>query len=277
MWLWLHRVLILSFPVSLVHFWIGTTRIDGAEVLAFSYSAVAIVVLLLHFFYPLPLRQTSLYKIKGTKTLGNNTVEISMTPENGEIVFSPGQFVYLSVDCTQGCGVSHEFHPYTLDSDPLDQEVRVAVKALGDDSSKLLHIRPGNRATLEGPYGSLFKKLDPTRPQLWIAGGIGITPFISYLRHWRKNMDAHQNVYLILLLKKSEENIFSAEYSSLQGLQAAVHVDEHDGSANLKDLLPQDWRGRNIVISGGSKMVKAFKKELYGMGARQIRTEEFDF
>jgi predicted ferric reductase len=200
-----------------------------------------------------------------------------MTPENREIVFSPGQFAYLSVDCTQGCGVSHEFHPYTLDSDPLDRKVSVAVKALGDDSARLLHVRPGNKATLEGPYGNLFKKVGPTEAQLWIAGGIGITPFISLLRHWRKTPDAGKNIYLVLLLKKSEENIFAAEYANLQGLSAVVHVDERDGPPDLKDLLPQDWSDRNIVISGATEMVRAFKRDLYKMGARKIRTEEFDF
>jgi len=43
-------------------------------------------------------------------------------------------------------------------------------------------LHPGARARLEGPFGAFVRHGDPARPQTWIAGGIGITPFLSWAR-----------------------------------------------------------------------------------------------
>ncbi len=276
-WRWIHRTLIFSFLVSLIHFWIGTGPLRASELFTLTLSLAAGLVLLLNYFYPRSLRKTSRYKITETKNMGDHTVEISMVPESSEMIFSPGQFAYLSVDCTQGCGVSHEYHPYTLDSDPIDKKLRIAVKALGDDSAKLQHVLPGNTAALEGPYGNLIGKLEPHIPQLWIAGGIGVTPFISYLRHRLKHGYVEPSIHLILLLKNSDENIFSTELSNVGGVKVVIHLDDQDGSPNLKNLLPNDWRQRSFIITGAAKMVKSFKRDLQKMGIDEIKTEEFEF
>jgi predicted ferric reductase len=44
---------------------------------------------------------------------------------------------------------------------------------------KQLHAAAGVIARVQGPYGALFNQTDFTRPQLWLGGGIGITPFLS--------------------------------------------------------------------------------------------------
>ncbi len=60
--------------------------------------------------------------------------------------------------------------------------VRVTVKALGDYTSHLQElIQPGMPAVLGGPHGR-FSHWRGTDRQLWIAGGVGVAPFISWLR-----------------------------------------------------------------------------------------------
>jgi predicted ferric reductase len=276
-WIWLHRILILCFPVSLIHFYFATTQFGMSEILTLIYSLLALLVLLLHYFYPKPLRQIFQYKVLSVKNKGADTVEIFLEPAKEKIKFFPGQFAYLSIKCTEGCGVSHEFHPFTLDSNPDNQIISIAVKALGDDSSKLQHVLPESEAILEGPYGNLFESLEPDRPQLWIAGGIGITPFLSYLRHHKKNNKGKLNIFIIILIKKLEENIFAEDFTNVHGVQTLVHSDEQEGFPCLNQLLPEDWKERVIVISGTTAMVKAFKKNLSKLGAKNIRTEEFEF
>jgi predicted ferric reductase len=73
-------------------------------------------------------------------------------------------------------------HPFTITSSPQEPVMRFAIKALGDQTSQLLDVvRPGMPAVIGGPFGR-FSHDKGTSRQLWIAGGIGVTPFLSWLR-----------------------------------------------------------------------------------------------
>lgn len=82
-------------------------------------------------------------------------------------------------------------HPFTIASawNPQDGTLTLAIKALGDFTAKLPALaQPGCKLMLEGPYGSfdfasadnVDRSNDPAH-QVWIAGGIGITPFLARL------------------------------------------------------------------------------------------------
>ena len=60
--------------------------------------------------------------------------------------------------------------------------LRVTVKALGDYTSRLPElIEPGMPAVIGGPHGR-FDHRKGTDRQVWIAGGVGVAPFLSWLR-----------------------------------------------------------------------------------------------
>jgi predicted ferric reductase len=58
-------------------------------------------------------------------------------------------------------------------------EIRLSIKALGDYSSWIRSVSQGSNVFLEGPYGRFSYYFNPARSYVWIAGGIGITPFVS--------------------------------------------------------------------------------------------------
>ncbi|AOY02183.1 hypothetical protein BJP62_03465 [Jeongeupia sp. USM3] len=101
----------------------------------------------------------------------------------------PGQFAYLRI----GNG---EPHPFTIVSAGLDpREVRFAIKALGDDTRGMQALRPGQPVVVEGPYGR-FDFADEGHGQVWVATGIGITPFLSRLEWLAANGGSRQAVSL---------------------------------------------------------------------------------
>lgn len=277
LWRWLHRFLVLGLVISLAHFYFGFSKLNLGEALVLIYLVCSTLVLLCHLFFPQFIRNRFGYKITEVKSLSSDTSEITMEPESKALQFMPGQFIFLSVQSARVIGLTTEFHPYTLDSSPGERKIKVAVKALGDDSEKLTHIQSGNRVIVEGPYGNLLVNTDRNRPQLWIAGGIGVTPFISYIRWWKSSATEAHDVYLILLERTARENIFESEFSGLKGLKVKVHSDDQSGPPQLTQLLPADWKSREIAISGSSKMIKQFKRDLHRLGAHTIQTEEFDY
>lgn len=97
-----------------------------------------------------------------------------------------GQFALVTFDRVEGA------HPFSLSSADNDSgQLSFHIKALGDYTRKIPRkLRSGQAVTLEGPYG----RFDPdsgrkNAQQIWVAGGIGITPFLAALEKRLINTD----------------------------------------------------------------------------------------
>jgi ferredoxin-NADP reductase len=109
-----------------------------------------------------------------------NVVTLTIaTPEPFPRWFA-GQFLRISI--RQGEGWSEE-HTFTISSAPGD-EVQISVKAVGKFTIPLLTILPGTEVRIRGPYGTFCKGIEERPEIVMIAGGIGITPFLSILKHF---------------------------------------------------------------------------------------------
>lgn len=275
-WRSAHRIFLLGLLAAAGHFL--AARPDPAPAQGLSAALLALSLALAGAFYLLPaaLRQISPYRVENARQIGPATVAIELSPLHRAIAFEPGQFFYLSVNCLEGCGVSREFHPFSPISRPGERLLTFVVRALGDDSRRLLDIKPGNLARVEGPYGNLLSPLSPSLPQLWIAGGVGITPFLSALRTWRDAQRGPFDIVLLSLEKKLAEAGLQAEIPGPDGVRLIQHIDERDGPPRLAELLPADWRKRSVVITGSAAMVHAFSRQLRSWGAKEIHSEELD-
>ena len=72
-------------------------------------------------------------------------------------------------------------HPYSLSASPRTDLLRITVKDLGDGSARVAGLRPGTRALVEGPYGTLTGERYSGGPVVLLACGIGVTPLLSLL------------------------------------------------------------------------------------------------
>jgi predicted ferric reductase len=81
--------------------------------------------------------------------------------------------------------VRNQFHPFSITSAPTERTLRITVKAVGDYTRALRRLEEGAEAVVEGPYGSFSHRGLPGREQIWLAGGIGVTPFLSMARSLR--------------------------------------------------------------------------------------------
>jgi predicted ferric reductase len=76
-------------------------------------------------------------------------------------------------------------HPFTISCAPEDPLLRVTIKKLGPFTTAVHALKPGDTVMLAGPYGLFCKEVDSLDSLVMIAGGVGITPFLSVLRHLR--------------------------------------------------------------------------------------------
>ena len=90
----------------------------------------------------------------------------------------PGQFAFIRFDHEEAP------HPFTIAcADHGDRTISFQIKALGDYTGSLPNrLKVGQPVSVEGPYGRFdIARLNPGARQIWVAGGIGITPFLAWL------------------------------------------------------------------------------------------------
>ena len=115
-------------------------------------------------------------------------------------------------------------HPFTISSAPHEDVVRVTVKALGDYTSRLQElIEPGMPAVIGGPHGR-FSHWKGTDRQVWIAGGVGVAPFLSWLRA----LDGHQ-------LPHRVDFFYSADGEAPFADEIRAIADRHEVAARASD------------------------------------------
>jgi predicted ferric reductase len=118
------------------------------------------------------------YTVAETTALGPDIIEIRLEPSIAPIAHRAGQFAFVVFDGAS----SRERHPFTISAAPdAAAHLRFSIKASGDFTKALQAGLPaGSAASIEGPYGRFDTTRGRTR-QLWLAGGIGITPFLASL------------------------------------------------------------------------------------------------
>ncbi|GAA1394995.1 ferric reductase-like transmembrane domain-containing protein [Luteococcus peritonei] len=115
---------------------------------------------------------------------------------------APGQFVVVTLDVDG----QRESHPFTLTNDAGSTSRSVLVRASGDwtqAAQRGVHV--GDRVGIEGPFGR-FHPGSSRGPEIWLAGGAGITPFLSVLRtRAAQHDDDHSLVHLVLAAASAQD------------------------------------------------------------------------
>jgi len=205
------------------------------------------------------------YAVKAARDQGAEITEIALLPKTSPIVFKPGQFAYFLLHSK---AVSPEAHPFSFSSAPGDQELRFAAKRLGDFTNELGKVAPGDAVTVYGPFGKFFSELDPAAENIFIAGGIGITPFMSALRARLVG----ERTILFYSTRGENDRAFTIELQELAAAPGAykLHLHESDRRGYLTaDIVAKragGLTGKKIFICGPAGLMTALKKQFRALG-----------
>ncbi|MCB2190666.1 MAG: ferric reductase-like transmembrane domain-containing protein [Deltaproteobacteria bacterium] len=207
--------------------------------------AAAAVVFTWHRLARPALLARRAWAVERVRAETDEATTVELAPPAGEEPYShlPGQFHFLTPLDAEG--LPRQEHHFTISSSPERKDVRAStIKALGDFTSRVSNLRPGNRVAVHGPFGRFSHTLHPDERELvFIAGGIGITPVMSMLRHLR---DTGTTTPVTLFYANPDLNqaVFRRELEDMaeQGSPklTLVHV--------LKQP-PEGWRGETGHIS----------------------------
>ncbi len=117
-----------------------------------------------------------------------------------------GQFVAIRVPAADGWS---EPHPFTISAAPEDEHLRLTIKKEGAFTAAIPALTPGTPVKVMGPLGVFCQGIDDRPEIVMLAGGVGITPFLSVLRHFRNC--GVKNRILLFWSNKTIADVFCGE------------------------------------------------------------------
>ena len=117
-----------------------------------------------------------------------------------------GQFVSLSIMTPDGWSAPH---PFSIASAPEDPVLCLTIKKTGPFTSAIPDLKPGAEVRCMGPIGLFCKDIDTKPRVVMMAGGVGITPFLSVLRHFR-NIRA-KNIAILFWVNRAMEDVLATD------------------------------------------------------------------
>jgi predicted ferric reductase len=157
-------------------------------------------------------------------------------PAGRSLHHAPGQFVFLR---PHGGAVPEEEHPFSVASSPAPGGlVSLTIKESGDFTSAVGAIKPGDLATVHGPFGRFSHVFHPGAGDVvFVAAGVGITPLMSMLRYMRDRRDARRTL-LVYANRGAADVVFGSELETIRagGFPALQTV-------HVLSQPPADWGG----------------------------------
>jgi predicted ferric reductase len=220
------------------------------------------------------------YVVSAVEELSPTTLEVRLRSLRSPIAFRAGQFVYASF----GGQAYWEPHPFTISSAPHAAELRLSVRA-GGDYTRRLHaaVAPGVGATIEGPYGGFHHDLGGDR-QVWIAGGIGITPFLSWLADARATPVPQVDLFYAVV--HAGDALYREELAAAAGripqVRVYLSVDDRDGRITAERIartIDGSLTDRSVFLCGPGPMIRSLEQGLRRIGVppTEVHYEEFSF
>jgi predicted ferric reductase len=208
-------------------------------------------------------------------------IEVRLAPQGSPLDIKPGQFVFVRFmpgDNYTGCA---HFHPFTASGVYNDGSLRLSIKANGKCTEMMQGLEPDARARVQGPFGHLFENVRQN-VSIWIAGGIGITPFLARAQMLDPNAGKVKLFYIV-----SEETGTAyldelravAQSNSNFQLYPIVTHGVREVTVSVFDAMLPPWDDKSYVMCGPPGMIEFVRGYLtqHGVTPDHIHEEKFDF
>lgn len=215
------------------------------------------------------------YRVQAVKDLAENIIEIVLSPQGKKLKYQAGQYILLSFTDKN---IGPEEHPFSLVSAPADDNLRLVIKTVGDYVKNLRNLSVGSLALVRGPKGRFSFLNFKNKNQIWIAGGVGITPFLSMI----KILPEHQDYRVILFYCANTEGdmIFMDELKAAanKNFQVVPFCVDKQGVITAEDIkrITGEIANKDILFSGPLPMLSALREQFTGLGApkRNFHTDD---
>jgi len=280
-WLGGHRLMGIFFVVGVAHSLNVPTLISQLPLVrtyVYGMATLGVVSWIYCAFLSKLLRPKLAYAVTAVRRHGKSVVDIRLVPAGKALEHQAGQFAFFSFDAHS----PREWHPFTIASPPGARELRIAVKASGDFTSDLVaNVAPGDEVRVDGPFGLFTQGDSRSDEQIWIAGGIGITPFLALAPRLASD---GKKAKLVWSVRTVDDAPFDEELTQLA--QESDCLEYELWRSNERGYLTIDaaggsdaFHGKDVFICGPTALRDGLEAQLKttGVSSRRFHSEEFAF
>jgi predicted ferric reductase len=279
LWKWTHKAMGVMFAAGTFHFFFimkPFAMTDPAGLYSGFFCAAGLAAYT-WMLLPDTMRPSFGYAIADIESTGG-AIAFTLSPKGRALRPNAGQFGVLKFT---GAGRA-EPHPFSFSKIEEDGCLRVTIKALGDFTSNLKPlVETGQEVRVQGPFGR-FRHSGKTQ-EIWVAGGIGITPFLA----WAHALDeSSEQVDLFYCVKSRNQAPHLAELETLAAAKSNLNlhlIASSEGKRLSAEAISQKVEGdlskTRVSFCGPVSLRETLKKdlEMHGVSARDFHYEEFEF
>ncbi len=219
------------------------------------------------FSYAVSLKKKITLSLVAKKEIGENIYEFVFSPDS-KFNFNPGQYVELTLGHKSDDRGNRRY--FTIASSPTEEKIKFGIRLNTPSSSfkdTLQNLSVGSKVIAGQLAGDFVLSQDPAKEVVFIAGGIGITPFRSMIKYL---LDSNQQRSITLLYFAREQShfvykeIFSEAQTKL-GLKVEYLVSKELTTETIKKHVNEPTT-KLFYISGPDLMVNKAKGELQQLG-----------
>lgn len=216
-------------------------------------------------------------RIKSINTRIDGVYSLEIESLDKPFKYHPGQFLHLTLDTYNPSEQWPESRCFSIQSNPGEKNIRITYAVKGKFTKKMeQRLKVGSEVWLKLPYGELFTRPHNKKNTVFIAGGTGITPFLSLFTH--KTFNDYENPRIYLGFKSIEYNIYINELNLMKSGYLKISYEDEVGYIDIHQIILENGTLNDYFISGPPKMIKTMKKSLidYGLPTSKILTDDWE-
>jgi len=282
-WQYIHILTYLLFFFSLYHAIILGSDYKFLSIkIIYWILLISIIIGITYRIYYKIKQRNSKFIVKEVKWETKETFTLIIEPKQ-KFSFKAGQFCFLRLNKEK----LYARHPFTISSSPKEKDLHFTIKLQGRFTKEASILKEGEEVIVEGPFG-IFTVENSRKDLVFIAGGVGITPFMSVIKdHLHKNRT--QNILLLYGSRTEERIIFKNELDSIDkewfkkiyvisgdesvfGIYERCYIDKSMIKKHVKDI-----ESTLFYICGPEAMKKCVNKALAELEVQKLKVFIEDF
>lgn len=194
--------------------------------------------------------------------------------------FCPGQFLHIAIDNEyDGIGQWPESRCFSMQSNPNEKTLKITYAVKGRFTKLMEQIlKVGSKVWLKLPFGELFTQIHNKTNTVFIAGGTGVTPYLSLFTN--VSFQEYVNPRIYLGFKSEAYNIYKNELTDIcnKNTKIKIFYENKEGLIDINKVYDECGHESSYFISGPPVMIKIFKNKLSELGviAINILTDDWE-
>ena len=198
----------------------------------------------------------------------------------GRFKYLPGQFLHLALDEYDPTMPWPESRCFSIQTSPTEEFLKITFSVKGTFTQRMAkELVYRKQVTLKLPYGNLFTQTHNHENTVFIAGGTGITAFLSLFTD--PVFKAYENPILYAGFRSSSFNIYKDQLKLAldinSGFNPVLVYEDRQGMLNIKSISKNRNPDTSYFISGPPLMIKIFKEFLLANGIYMNNINTYDW